>query len=147
MATRRRFYQLELKTPNKIKKRCSSCRTKIHSSLYIDDEKEKNIYKRVLVYVRGDRRKTYHVTFKFYDVDPEKNEDLRTKECWVHCSCPFFKYNLEVVLSKSKNSSVIKSNGALPVVRNPDMVPYLCKHIYKAYPKAIKAPAEEIEKV
>jgi len=144
---RKKFYLLVRKTPNSIKKRCSSCFVKIHSSLYIDDPKEKNLYKRVLVYVRGDRAKTYHVTFKFFNVDPEKKEDLRQKECWVHCSCPFFKYNLEVVLAKTGNSSVIKSNGDLPVVRNPNMIPYLCKHINKSYAKAINEKATEVEKV
>ena len=87
------------------------------------------------------------MTFKFFNVDPQKKEDLRKKECWVHCSCPFFKYNLEVALAKTGNSSVIKSNGDLPVVRNPDMIPYLCKHINKSYTKAIKAEATEVEKV
>jgi hypothetical protein len=48
---------------------------------------------------------------------------------WVHCSCPFFMYNLEVALKLNRSSDIYDSNGNLPVKRNPQYRPYLCKHL------------------
>ncbi len=53
-------------------------------------------------------------------------------ECWVWCSCPFFQYTLEVTLARFNSSSIRSSNGDLPRVRNPKMIPYLCKHLVVA---------------
>ena len=57
---------------------------------------------------------------------------------WVWCSCPYFKYYLEVALSY-RNGTDIKTMGgplgrkpvrnAPPVVRNPEQRLYLCKHL------------------
>ena len=63
---------------------------------------------------------------------------------WVHCDCPYFFYTLEVVLARQGCSEVKfkgesgrknpwvkrRSNGALPKIRNPQGIPYLCKHLY-----------------
>ena len=60
---------------------------------------------------------------------------------WVHCSCPYFFYYLEVVLSRLGSSTISKdnqpplprtSNKALPMVTNPELRPYICKHIWAA---------------
>jgi len=53
-------------------------------------------------------------------------------ECWVWCSCPYFQYHLEVVLAKNNSSSIKSSNGDLPNIRNPKMLPHLCKHLIVA---------------
>jgi len=41
-------------------------------------------------------------------------------------------YNLEVALARYNSSSVRSSNGDLPRIRNPKMIPYLCKHLVVA---------------
>lgn len=48
---------------------------------------------------------------------------------WVWCDCPYFKYHLEVALTRIGASSINNSNGKPPTVRNPQMLPYLCKHL------------------
>jgi len=62
-------------------------------------------------------------------------------DLWVHCSCPYFFYYLEVVLSRKGASTISKdnaaplprtSNKALPKVTNPTLRPYLCKHVWAA---------------
>jgi hypothetical protein len=49
---------------------------------------------------------------------------------WVWCDCPFFTYYLEVADAADGSSDVINSNGQPPRIRNPRMVPYLCKHLW-----------------
>jgi hypothetical protein len=57
---------------------------------------------------------------------------------WVWCSCEYFKYYLEVALKNRDGTSVKKDGGPLgrrpvrdapPVVRNPNQMLYLCKHL------------------
>jgi len=52
---------------------------------------------------------------------------------WVWCSCPYFLFFLEVALTRRKSSAVVNSNGRLPIVRNPRLIPYLCKHLFNIY--------------
>lgn len=68
-----------------------------------------------------DGRRTSYV--RFYG-PPE----LKTP-VWVWCDCPYFKYYLEVALTRVGASSINSSNGKPPTVRNPQMLPYLCKHL------------------
>lgn len=56
-----------------------------------------------------------------------KNDDVI-----VHCTCPYFKYTLEVALTGYKASQIITSNGAHPRIRNPRRKTYLCKHLVAA---------------
>jgi len=66
--------------------------------------------------------------------------DIKTP-VWVWCSCPYFKYYLEVALSY-RNGTDIKTSGgpsgrtpvrnAPPNVRNPNQLLYLCKHLVVA---------------
>jgi hypothetical protein len=52
-----------------------------------------------------------------------------TTPVWVWCSCPYYTYNLEVVLARYNSSSIFLSNGQMPIVRNRQMFPHLCKHL------------------
>ena len=45
---------------------------------------------------------------------------------WVSCSCPWFLFNCEVALTIHQSSWLIYSNGVLPVVRNPQFLPWSC---------------------
>lgn len=49
----------------------------------------------------------------------------------VSCSCEAFLYWCEVALEKKDASVVMFSNGQLPIVRNPKMIPFMCKHLYR----------------
>jgi hypothetical protein len=52
---------------------------------------------------------------------------------WVHCSCPYFKYYLEVALwvkGCTELLSLGRGNAYRPRIRNPRMKAYLCKHLY-----------------
>lgn len=57
---------------------------------------------------------------------------------WVWCSCPYFKFYLEVALSYRNGSDLKRDGGPMgrkpvrnapPVVRNPEQRLYLCKHL------------------
>lgn len=56
----------------------------------------------------------------------------KNRKTWVHCSCPYFTYYLEYALHFYKASAIVNSNGMYPVITNPAMRPYLCKHAYAA---------------
>jgi len=90
-------------------------------------------FKRVYV-----RNRTYYNEFRAWVMctDGRRNSYLRfygppekDSEVWVWCSCPYFTFNLEVALARRNSSVVRNSNGALPRVRNPAMIPHLCKHL------------------
>lgn len=51
---------------------------------------------------------------------------------WVWCDCEMYQFYLEVVLSDRNSSSIKNSNGEPPTVRNPQRVPYLCKHLLRS---------------
>jgi len=55
-----------------------------------------------------------------------------TTPVWVWCSCPMFCFSLEVCLTRYNSSSILQSNGQLPIVRNRQMFPHLCKHLINA---------------
>jgi len=84
---------------------------------------------RVYTVCTNDKRYSY---IRFFG-PPELNTPV-----WVWCSCEYFKYYLEVALSR-RNGTDIKTVGgplgrrpvrnAPPVVRNPEQLLYLCKHL------------------
>ena len=77
----------------------------------------------------------------FYEPD---REDLAESKIWAHCSCPYYTFNVEVVNSLKKSSDVINSNGELPVIRNPRMLPHLCKHLLALAKFATKAKYKHV---
>lgn len=84
-----------------------------------------NVVKECAALVRatdGDR----FCTIFFYEPD---KKNLSESKIWTHCSCPYYTFHVEVVNALKKSSDVINSNGELPVVRNPRMLPHLCKHL------------------
>lgn len=64
--------------------------------------------------------------------------DLWNKPVWVSCDCEWFLYTCEVALSKFGCTNIIHSNGSFPIVRNPNSVPMVCKHLVALAPLAIK---------
>lgn len=91
--------------------------------------------------------KEFYNEFRFYSVceDGKRHSYIRfygppkaDSDVWVWCSCPYFTYTLEVVLAKFNSSTIRLSNGMLPQVRNPKMIPHLCKHLIRASVEAVK---------
>ena len=80
--------------------------------------------------------------------------DVKTP-VWVWCSCPYFKYYLEVALSY-RNGTSIKTDGgptgrrpvrnAPPNVRNPHQDLYLCKHLVVAAEVGVKQTQDHASK-
>lgn len=117
--------QLVRNTPRAIAIRAlMQCRTNITRALITEDDFGNRV-REVAGLVRatdGDR----FAIIMFYEPD---KKDLPASRVWIHCSCPFYLYHNEVVNALRKSSDVINSNGELPVVRNPRMIPYMCKHL------------------
>ena len=57
--------------------------------------------------------------------------------CYVTCSCPAFRYYSEVALVKQNNTDQIDSNGQFPKINNPNMEPYICKHLFATASRAM----------
>ena len=115
---------------HKIVERAGSCVTYIVRSIY-DLDRDKKPYRKVLAKSRDMNTKsdpTKIMTFRFYGMHRAIMDD----QCWVSCSCEFFTYNLEVALTTQGSSSVINSNGNMPIKRNPNTKPALCKHLLAA---------------
>jgi hypothetical protein len=72
--------------------------------------------------------KTKVLTIKLYGY----NKNILDDEVWCHCSCEYFTFNLEVALTAQDSSTVINSNGNMPVEKNPTMKGHFCKHFLAA---------------
>lgn len=130
-----RLNQLIRATPRPVVLRAAmQCRVQI-TRLIEDVDDFGNVVKECAALVRatdGDR----FCTVMFYE--PQK-ANLSDSKAWVHCSCPFFTFNVEVTNALKKSSDVINSNGELPMIRNPRMIPHLCKHLIALSRMAIRA--------
>lgn len=66
--------------------------------------------------------------------------------CKVTCSCPDFMFMWEVALNNKGAADIDYSNGAAPIMKNPRMVPGVCKHTVALYqrilPQLIAAQAK-----
>jgi len=63
---------------------------------------------------------------------------------WCWCSCPYFKYHCEVVLTKHGSSAVVQSNGQRPRFTNPRGIPRVCKHVLLGF--AVSMRRRELSK-
>lgn len=55
--------------------------------------------------------------------------DLKNMVCKVHCNCPDYAFRMEYANREIGASDIVVSNGAAPVITNPNEKPGLCKHI------------------
>lgn len=62
----------------------------------------------------------------------DKGRTMWNSKCKVSCSCMDFLFTDEVSLFKRANADIRFSNGELPVIKNPRMVPQVCKHLIHA---------------
>ena len=129
-------------TPHPVRVRALlQCRTTVTRAILETDEFG-NRRKNVAALVRatdGDR----FCTIMFYDPTKTKLVESRV---WLSCSCGYFTFTVETVNALHKSSDVINSNGDLPVIRNPRMIPHLCKHLVALAKFAIIAKAKEVDK-
>jgi hypothetical protein len=130
--------QLARVTPKAVQRRTVYF-TKIKA--YIDKD-EHGEFKYVTAIARSQGKSNkYHVHFRIYTHVPGSGKVKPNHPTWVHCSCPYFRYYVEVALSARGSSAVLSSNGQFPKIRNPRMKPYLCKHLFQAIPVALQAKA------
>lgn len=129
---RRNIIQLFKQTPKKIKLRAEG---DVNAALSTISNKGKYQYKTVTG-SNGNIHKPYIIPIapktdksgKVFTKDPKPNSSVL-----VWCDCKHFLFNLEVALNKEDASRIINSNGAEPVVMNPGMKTFLCKHLTAAY--------------
>lgn len=57
---------------------------------------------------------------------------------WLSCSCPYHLFYVEYALAQTGNTDILYSNGNPPVIKNPDEIPYVCKHSYLALQTAVE---------
>lgn len=131
--------QLARLTPAKVRSRAATVRvTRIKAYL---DADEKGDFKYVTANARGDDG-IRNIVIRLYG-DRRANGVMKpNNKCWVHCSCPYWRYYCEVAVAARGSSSVISSNGRFPKIRNPRMRPYLCKHLLASVDIAAKTKAK-----
>ena len=99
------------------------CSVQVLESLYKTDKDGKHKFLLCSVQATTVPRTT---CMKLYDPE-EKN--YSNSRCWAHCSCQNFKYTYEVADTQQHSSSIILSDGSRPSIKNPSMIPALCKHL------------------
>ena len=129
------LYNLIRYTPMHIRdNRLKGCRTYFHVSEFFNREDATGI--RIFAYRTGCNKKTYLSQIAFSNPlkigrEPKADNYFFTKQSfvWVHCTCPYFKFNLEYVMDKLGASTNVYAWNRPPIVRNPNLVPGACKHI------------------
>ena len=125
-----RLKQLISLTPKKVRDRAKFIKVLVTRTIK-DLDAEGKIFRKIQ-FKASDKKGSgtpHLITVRLYG----KNEVLNS-DCWIHCSCEYFTFNLEVALTTQGSSSVINSNGALPVEKNPEMKGHLCKHLIATIP-------------
>lgn len=107
----------------------------------------RSIYMRVSLRNSESSHLFHSCAIKIYGSHKDPNQYMMRPDSklWVHCHCPFFFYYCEEALVKVKASSFYGVNaagercdpskrgkGSTGVIRNPNLTPYLCKHLYAA---------------
>ena len=116
----RTYKQLLKQTPPKVKQRARKVKVKSTTKTRYG----KFFFKTTS---GGDEYKTWIAPF----IGAKK--DILKDNVLVWCSCPYFKYSLEVSLWKGNASRAIASNKEKPVKTNPSMRKFLCKHLVASF--------------
>lgn len=131
--------QLASLTPPSVVKRATSPGVIILSDKEEADKKQKgrkyrSVYMSVALYNEQSSHRPYTLSIRNYGTKtaPENFAWKPESQIWVHCSCPYFTYYLEVALKLKGSSDIYDSNGARPRITNPTLRPYLCKHLVAA---------------
>lgn len=80
----------------------------------------------------------------YYEITTESGEEVKQFEvpnldhlCWVHCTCPYFMFYNEWVLSQHGNTTLTNSINRPPHITNPGQLAYVCKHLYRGLPDIV----------
>jgi hypothetical protein len=113
-------------TPKEVIKKSKSVSVNIVRSIQ-DLDREGRVMRKIQMKARDPKGsgKFHTITMKAYG----GNKNILDDEVWVHCNCEYFCFHLEVALHAENSSSVINSNGNMPIVTNQGMVGHLCKHL------------------
>jgi hypothetical protein len=131
-AARVSLYDLIRYTPMTIREnRKHNCRLFFYTTEYFKRPGKRGL--RIFAYKTGCNKHTYVTQLGFVDWRRGLKSTI-----WCHCSCDYFKYNVEYVLAQLGSSELVFSWNQPPQVRNPDRVPHACKHILLAVDDALK---------
>lgn len=119
-------------TPSNIRSNSKRVRIfKVKTSIDVDSNGEHKLFLATAkTQMKG--KTPWFVTIKLYGSRRADGVMKPNNKCWVHCTCPYFQYYVEVALTARGSSNVISSNGTFPKIRNARMRPYLCKHLFAA---------------
>lgn len=129
--------QILAKTPSTIKVNAADV---IIRTAKISRKKLKNPVFTCKAYSKYDAKGKYKGTnYQIYDVVVEglmgPGTSVVSKYVKVSCSCDYFWSHCEVALNAKDAADIKYSNGDKPVVTNPSMIPYVCKHLVAALEK------------
>jgi hypothetical protein len=117
------LYDLIRYTPMNIREnRRKGCRTFYYGTQYFKRPGKRGL--RIFAYRTVCNKTTYTTQIGFVDWRKGLKSSI-----WVHCTCDYFKYNVEYVLTQLGASELVFSWNQPPHVRNPDFAPHACKHI------------------
>ncbi len=68
----------------------------------------------------------------------DSEQHLYNGKIMVYCQCDYFTFTSEVALARKGASRILLSNGELPEVRNPRMVPTPCKHLFAVLAQIVR---------
>jgi len=130
--------QIARATPKSVQRKSVSF-SKVKAFIDTDDNGE-------FKYITATARSTgsmnkYQVHVRLYGRVPMSGKMKPNSKAWVHCSCPYFRYYVEVALAARGSSAILISTGAFPKIRNPRMKPYLCKHLFQVVPVVMQVKA------
>ncbi len=113
----------------------SKCRS-IYLRVKLGNDESSHLYHSSQIRVYG-RPGVYGKDSKQYLLHP-------SSRLWLHCRCPYFLYYCEQALARIKATSIYDCRPELRVKdprrqRNPNLVPYVCKHLYAALLALMKA--------
>lgn len=113
----------------------NSAYCKIKSYKKIIDKQDKNPVILAIVYSTHDhnhQKKASPEMHRCYikGLDGAKKK-IYASNVEVSCDCKAFLYWCEVALEDKDASVIFFSNGEMPIVRNPKMIPFMCKHLYR----------------
>lgn len=119
------------KTPERVRYRASVPRIHILKDFTKKNQEYRSIFAHVALGNTESTGDSYNLTIRCHGTQKSSKFNITPDSfLWVHCSCPYFTYHLEVVLKLRGSSKIENSNAEMPKIKNPSLRPYLCKHLY-----------------
>jgi len=137
---------LLVNTPPQVRQKSKKVRAEI-SSVKKVQSKDKSYLEFTLKGKAITDKVYYNLTIRIFTTRRGKSGDVaeynsvgKFSPVWVRCTCPYFQFFVEWVLAQTENTDLRKiTDNKPPNIRNPDRIPYVCKHLFKALPLAVEA--------